>query len=345
MSHKRTRLSWAAMMVVVALMGAACSPAVVPVPTLPPLLSTSTDTVPAPADTATPAVTPIIPNTGATAEMTVTVPATTTQSAAVVMVSQNATLGPILTNASGMTLYVFLNDQPDVSNCTGDCATAWPPLTVADGTVPAASADAMVTLGTVKRADGTLQVTVNHMPVYFWASDTKAGDATGFGVGNVWYVLDASGNVVKSAPSATPAAPAAAGSSIPDVDAATNATFGQILTDAKGLTLYVFAKDTPGLSNCSGACAAAWPPLTVGAGITPTLGEGVMGAVGTLQRADGTVQVTINNLPVYHFAKDANPGDTNGEGIGGAWYVLGADGNMLKGGTPAPAATPTGMYP
>lgn len=87
------------------------------------------------------------------------------------------------------------------------------------------------------------------------------------------------------------------------------------LVDGRGFSLYVFANDTAGggTSACTGGCASAWPALTADG--EPTAGEGVTGELGTITRADGTTQVTYDGLPLYFFASDAAPGDTNGASI------------------------------
>jgi predicted lipoprotein with Yx(FWY)xxD motif len=101
-----------------------------------------------------------------------------------------------------------------------------------------------------------------------------------------------------------------------------DATLGDILVDSKGMTLYQFAKDQANVSNCSGGCAAAWPPLVVAAGQSPTAGDGVTGKLDVITRQDGSLQVTYNGLPLYYFASDSKPGDTNGQGVGGVWFVV-----------------------
>jgi len=100
-----------------------------------------------------------------------------------------------------------------------------------------------------------------------------------------------------------------------------NATLGSFLVDSKGMTLYIFTKDTPNTSTCSGTCATKWPPLlTNGA---PVAGTDVTASMlGTTTRTDGTVQVTYNEWPLYYFAQDMAAGDTNGEGVGSVWYVM-----------------------
>jgi predicted lipoprotein with Yx(FWY)xxD motif len=101
---------------------------------------------------------------------------------------------------------------------------------------------------------------------------------------------------------------------------------GQVLVDSKGMTLYYFQKDQKGSgkSKCEGACASAWPPLT-------TSGEGqAMSGVqssmlGTLERADGTTQVTYAGWPLYTFVEDKKPGEDNGtdsKAFGASWYPL-----------------------
>jgi predicted lipoprotein with Yx(FWY)xxD motif len=99
-----------------------------------------------------------------------------------------------------------------------------------------------------------------------------------------------------------------------------NATFGKILTDASGKTLYKYANDQPGgnTSNCTGTCAQNWPPLTITSG-TPTAGAGVTGALGAFARAPGdtATQVTYDGSPLYYFVSDTAAGDATGDGVGG----------------------------
>jgi predicted lipoprotein with Yx(FWY)xxD motif len=90
---------------------------------------------------------------------------------------------------------------------------------------------------------------------------------------------------------------------------------GTILTTLDGYTLYVFANDVAGsgTSACEGGCADAWPPLPVAG--EPSGGEGVTGELDTITRTDGSVQVTYDGKPLYLFANDAAPGDTNGKDV------------------------------
>jgi predicted lipoprotein with Yx(FWY)xxD motif len=97
------------------------------------------------------------------------------------------TLGKILTDGNGMTLYQYAKDTKDTSACTGQCATAWPPLSAS--ATPAAPAGDSGTIGLITRPDGTKQVTYNGLPLYHFAKDTKQGDATGQGLAGAWKVV------------------------------------------------------------------------------------------------------------------------------------------------------------
>ena len=114
---------------------------------------------------------------------------------------------------------------------------------------------------------------------------------------------------------------------------------GTYLTDASGRSLYVFLADTAATtgvqrtSTCYDACAQAWPPL-LSDGEPVAADPAVRGALlGTVERRDGTRQVTYNGWPLYYYARDGNPGDTNGqdvEGFGAEWYLVSPDGNPLR---------------
>jgi len=131
-----------------------------------------------------------------------------------------------------------------------------------------------------------------------------------------------------SAPAASAPAPAPA-------DAATLAlgvadtSLGSILVDGKGMTLYMFTKDTKDAkaSACTGQCLVAWPPL-YGA---PTAGKGADDSkLGSFALPDGTMQATYNGWPLYYWKDDAKAGDVLGQKVGGVWFVLDHDGNPIK---------------
>jgi predicted lipoprotein with Yx(FWY)xxD motif len=88
----------------------------------------------------------------------------------------------------GMTLYIFDNDTGGESSCYESCATNWPPLLVEEGAEPAAGEGVTGDIGVTARTDGSVQVTYNDMPLYYFANDSAPGDATGDGVGDVWHI-------------------------------------------------------------------------------------------------------------------------------------------------------------
>jgi predicted lipoprotein with Yx(FWY)xxD motif len=101
---------------------------------------------------------------------------------------------------------------------------------------------------------------------------------------------------------------------------------GKVLVDPKGMTLYYFEKDQKGSgkSKCEGACAGAWPPLTTSG--APEAMSGVNASMlGTIERADGSMQVTYAGWPLYTFVEDKKPGEDNGtdsKAFGASWYPL-----------------------
>ncbi len=106
---------------------------------------------------------------------------------------------------------------------------------------------------------------------------------------------------------------------------------GKALVDSQGRTLYLFEADKGSTSMCSGACAAAWPPVTVSG--APQAGSGVsQSMLGTITRSDGTMQLTYNHHPLYYFAGDASAGQDKGQGskaFGAGWYVVSASGAKI----------------
>lgn len=165
--------SFAGLIVAVAMIAVACSAAATP--------SVA-------GATATPTLAP-------TAAATPTAVATPAAGGLTIGSTTNATLGDYLTGLNGMTLYVYKNDSADTSTCTAACATNWPPLTVATGTMVTGPSAATAGFGTITRADSTTQVTYNHMPLYYFAGDSAAGDTNGQGKGGVWSVAPVSATV------------------------------------------------------------------------------------------------------------------------------------------------------
>lgn len=137
------------------------------------------------------------------------------------------------------------------------------------------------------------------------------------------------------------------------IQARTHAEYGDILVDSDEMTLYMFDQDAQGgdESACHDDCATGWPPLTVDS--EPTAGDGVVAEVATVERETRSVemkmtgnengaleylavvsiretQATANGWPLYHFARDEEPGDANGQGANGVWWVLQPDGTPIR---------------
>jgi len=153
------------------------------------------------------------------------------------------------------------------------------------------------------------------------------------------------GSPAASAAAPSAAAPSAASSGaageVYEVDVATGA-MGKYLTGEDGKTLYVFTADSANKATCTATCSNNWPAFTLDTGESVTPGAGVTGSLTTFTNADGKMQVAINGLPLYYFAKDSKAGDTNGEGIGGKWFVADPAGMLpAASGAPAASATPS----
>jgi predicted lipoprotein with Yx(FWY)xxD motif len=124
-----------------------------------------------------------------------------------------------------------------------------------------------------------------------------------------------------------PAGPSAAATNTAGTTVTTGTAepYGTVLTDGTGMTLYVFFEDSGGRSMCYDACAENWPPLLTTAEPVGSGGaEG--GLLGTLERDDGTLQVTYDGQPLYRYTADSEPGDVRGFGSGNLWYPVTPDG-------------------
>ena len=137
-----------------------------------------------------------------------------------------------------------------------------------------------------------------------------------------------------TAPSSAPST--APGGTVQTVNAVQDATLGAYLTGEGGRTLYIFTNDSA-TSTCTGGCADSWPPFTLEADDTVAGGAGVTGTFGTTDRDDGSKQVTYNGAPLYYFGADTATGTTNGQGVGGAWFVAPAGAGASA--TPTPGQT------
>ncbi len=169
-----------------------------------------TNTAGTPSGSETPMATGAVPATGATVSPTGGVPGTggTAAAEAMVNVVSDPKYGNILVDGNGMTLYVFAKDTPDKSNCSASCLKLWPPLLTQGNPVAGQGADRSM-LAWTALADGSRIVTYNHMPLYRFSGDKKAGDTNGQGLNNVWHVVSPDGKPVTG--TGTTGAPAGGG--------------------------------------------------------------------------------------------------------------------------------------
>ena len=131
------------------------------------------------------------------------------------------------------------------------------------------------------------------------------------------------GTSATSPPATNPSA--ASGATV----AVANSDLGAILVDGAGMTLYMFAPDSAGKPTCTGGCAAAWPPSIVQGDIVA--GNGIDAALlTTVEHPDGGTQLKVGTWPLYNYGGDSAPGDVTGQGSGGNWFVVGADGKPIK---------------
>lgn len=109
----------------------------------------------------------------------------------------------------------------------------------------------------------------------------------------------------------------------------TTGPLGTFLVDGDGKTLYLNTADSAGQPTCNDACAVTWPPLLTTGPPTATGGTEAS-LLSTVIRTNGENMVKYGDWPLYRFAADTNPGDTRGQGVQDAWYVVGVDGQPIK---------------
>lgn len=234
----------------------------------------------------------------------------------------SSSLGTILVDAQGRTLYYFTKDIPasNASSCNGQCAVIWPIFSVDQITVSPPLVESDFT--SITRADGTKQTTYRGWPLYYYQSDMKAGDMTGENVNKVWFVVNPDESVMISQ----------------------QGNLGSFLTDKDGRTLYYFTKDTPMTSTCTDACLAKWPAFNADLAIAPSILKS--SDFNSITRTEGMNQTTYMGRPLYYFVDDVNPGETKGQGLNNVWYVANISGitpEVAPVSTPVPTSIPTAI--
>ena len=132
-----------------------------------------------------------------------------------------------------------------------------------------------------------------------------------------------------TSPKTTQAAQGAAGQTVHTG----NTDLGKVLVDSNGKTLYAFAADSPGKSNCTDTCLQYWPAAKAAGTVSHS--SDVTAKLATIKRSDGATQLTVNGWPVYTYAADSGPGQATGQGVnlsGGLWWAVAPSGTQIMSG-------------
>lgn len=223
-----------------------------------------------------------------------------------------------MTSANGRTIYLFSNDSRDTNTFTNaDFSNdgVWPILKRDIVNIP--SIFDIADFGTID-VFGETQVTYKGWPLYYFGGDENRGDnfGVGFPAAGVWPIVNTDTEPAPEAPASTN-----------QIQLRNDATFGQVLTNVDGFTLYFFAPDSKGDATCLDGCAGVWPAFNTD---DLTLDGGLDAAdFGSITRADGDNQITYKGWPLYLFSNDGAPGDINGDGAGGTWFVAKPDYSIM----------------
>lgn len=203
--------------------------------------------------------------------------------------------GNHIVDSRGISLYLFTKDVMGDSKCTGGCLNSWPifyqeKITVSPGLQAS-------DFGTITRDDGNKQTTYNGWPLYYFSSDASPGEIKGEGVNKIWFIARTDYTIL-----------------IADKD---NMKF---IVDAKGKTLYNFTFDTSGVSNCDSGCLKAWPVFYADNIVAPSMMN--TSDFGVITNSEGSRQTTYKQMPLYYYINDIKRGDTIGQGVNNAWFVI-----------------------
>lgn len=252
---------------------------------------------------------------------------------------QSSPMGTVLSAPTAFntfrSLYLLTADPPHVSTCFGGCARIWPPLLTTGQPIAGGGVNPSG-LGTLRRPDGTMQVTYFGWPLYFFAFDLVAGAKSGLTNGEdvvdpfnkgVWYLVTPAGGI-QPGPATLASGPS---------------PFGTTLTYNKA-PVYAFSADTSTSSACTGVCARIFTPVLTSVVPQADASSGVNQSwLGTITRPDGTAQVTYNGHPLYTYSQDYS--GTSGQGLavfGGTFGVMQGSGTPS---TAVPAQRPVTVIP
>lgn len=232
-----------------------------------------------------------------------------------VKVAQNGTFGAILTDSTGNSLYFFANDANGQNNCTGGCVAKWPIFYVDSAKLTISAGLKASDFGTITTPNGK-QTTYKGWPLYYYASDAKAGDTGGDNVGTIWFIAKPDYTVMWANQQLV-------GNDGKDytftsntIAAGTGAS--KYVVSDYGKTLYKFAPDTKGKNTYTTTDAtknAAWPiyMVTTVANVPTGLDKADFGVITVA--AVNQSQITYKGWPMYYFGSDAKRGDTKGVSV------------------------------
>lgn len=234
-----------------------------------------------------------------------------------VTLQTNSTLGDILVDGEGKTLYVFTKDVNGQSKCTGGCLANWPAY-YAPNLQPG---EGIITddFGTITRDDGSMQTTYKGWPLYYFVNDAAAGDVKGEAVNNVWFVAKPNYSLMLASAQLV-------GNDGKNYTSAYAEGEGEteFLVDASGRTLYRFTKDyhsTNKFTKSDLSNNGAWPVFHTEIDALPSiLNDGDFGTIDVF----GQSQLTYKGHPLYYFGSDAAAGETKGVSVPtpGVWPIV-----------------------
>jgi predicted lipoprotein with Yx(FWY)xxD motif len=238
---------------------------------------------------------------------------------------RQTTAGTVLSDSKGMTLYFFTKDVAGASTCTGNCLANWPVFSMTN--LATAKLDNGLSAGDFKnitRADGATQTTYKGWPLYYYKDDVAAGDAKGEGVGSIWFVAKTNYTVLLGNSQLV----GNDGKSY-KADYTEGTADTQFLTDAAGITLYAFARDSSNNNNFTTNVAehdATWPIYVADqiGEIPSTLDKSQFATIEVF----GIKQLTYKGWPLYYFGADAMArGATKGVSVPrpGVWPIVNKD--------------------
>ena len=223
-----------------------------------------------------------------------------------IKLTDHPTLGKILTDADGLSLYFFSKDISGESECDSNCLDNWPVFHLEDLTTGIPDGLDAGDFGTHLREDGTMQTTFKGWPLYYFAFDAVSGDVNGNGANKIWYVAK------------------------PDYSLMIGHNSGDnFLVDSRGVALYSFDLDSdPDASKCSGGCLDKWPLFYTSTLVLPT-GLSAISFTEFTRADNGQTQSSFKGKPLYYYAPDniniEQRGMTEGDGFNDVWHLFQPD--------------------